>query len=724
MSTIYRLVGRIEEGELAELYKAAQQPGGDVVVKLFHPRTSDPAYARTLAETAGKLGTLRHPSIVQYLDIGFALERLAVVREYVDGFTLGTSLQRLHTKEVLLPSPIALFLVIQLLEAAQRAHEAGVIHGAITPGNVLLSRAGMPSLCEFGALNALMSVPTLKATFAGRGRSAYRAPEVGRGEPATEQSDIYSLAAIAYELLTLREPVVPGGGISTRREGLPPPSRLDRRINARLDPIIMRALDPSAQRRFRSCAEFGNALRNFLAASGGMPGTEELRRFASELFPNEVNLAVMGPVPSAEPFKLTPISGAEIAHLHAEEFENSVVARPTYSRPALTDEEANAETQEAPPMFEEFKPSERPTAAAPQYTPSDSQRPTAAATVQYTPPPADEATVARPTASSMEWDAPPGDAPPKPGGRRQPQVPLGGEGDSVSPSRRNPRLKVVEDYSAPLTQETQATSASRAPPSFVRPNPVAQAQADSQAAQAATRVGQPSPRLAPPPVASMAFRSDARESDEARNRPEVPMPPPTSEDIPRAGGKPRSATLMQRLRAIEDRRGRFVALAAAIAIVGVLSFLAAAWQFNTPAPADTQPQQPQAAVDPKATAVSGPLQEYLDKQKQQQQQPGKQQQPSTSPTPRAESTRPKATPETPAETAPAAAKDSAFLSLRTNVPAYVYIDGERVKRTPLTRYPVKPGSRTIAVEAVGTSEKRQFNLRFSKGQHRAMEETF
>jgi serine/threonine-protein kinase len=291
----------------------------------------------------------------------------------------------------------------------------------------------------------------------------------------------------------------------------------------------------------------------------------------------------------------------------------------------------------------------------------------------------------------------------------------------VAPSRsgRNPRLKVVEDYSAPLTQETEATSAGRAPPpSLVRSNPVSPSEA-----QAPTRAGAslPSPRLAPPAVASMAFRSDVRESDSARHRPEVPMPPPTSEDVPRVGGKPRSATLMQRLVAIEGRRTRFVALAAAIAIVGVLSFLAAAWQFNTPAPPAEPPQAAQPPPDPKATAVSGPLQEYLDKQEQKAAQPA-----------RAESPRPKPAAEAPAaqaegkdEAAPAAPRDSAFLSLRTNVPARVYIDGERVnQRTPLKRFPVKPGSRNIAVESIGTAEKRQFSLRFSKGQHRVMEETF
>lgn len=726
MSTPYRLTGRIEEGELAELYKATQQPGGDVVVKLFHPRTSDPDYARNLAETSRLLGALRHPGIVQYLDIGFVKQRLAVVREYVDGFTLGTALHRLHTKEVLLPTPLALYFVIQLLDAAQRAHDSGIVHGAITPGNIMLSRAGVPSLADFGALRALLAVPQLKATFAGRGRSAYRAPEVSRGEPATEQSDVYSLGAIAYELLTLREPEAPGGGLSTRREGLPPPSRLDRRINSRLDPIVMRALDPSPQRRFRSCGEFAQALRNFLGASGGMPGTDDLRRFASELFPNEVNLVTLGPAAFTESFLLTPVTGAEISDLHAEALEKSVIIRPTFSRSALTEEESNAETVEAAPAFEEFKPPEPARAFAPQ-EPGPAEEPAVRGTAaQYPGLARDEATATQApapvhpmlqdehtVAASMQWEAPPGAEPPKPVRRQaQQSVPLGGEADSpqLTRSGRHPRMKVVEDYTATPTVETTPT-VTRLPPSMVRANPVAQA----QEAQSSTRVGQP-PRDRPPPVVQAVFFPESRAAAAVADRSEVPMPPPTSDDVPaQRGFKPGKATQL-RLRAFENRRMMAMAIAGGIAIVGVLAFLTAAWQLNDADKLPPPPAEAPAPVDPKATASTGPLQDYLEKQQKQAQQP------------RPEPARPKAQASEASErddAPPSVHKDSAFLTLRANVAARVYIDGERVnRRLPLVRYPVKPGTRTITVESLGSAERRQFSMRFNKGQHRVMEETF
>ena len=213
-----------------------------------------------------------------------------------------------------LPPSLALYLVIELLELTEQVHQAGVVHGALTPGNVLLGETGQPSVCDFGALRALNSVPALARVFGAKGRAAYRAPEVAAGEAATFSSDVFSLGAIAYELLTLREAVGPKAqSVSVRREAPVPPSRLDRRINSRLDPIVLRAIDPSGGRRFARCAEFSQALRDFLSVSGGMPSREDLARFVADLFPNGVQIDGLGPVARPDPFNLESVEGAALA---------------------------------------------------------------------------------------------------------------------------------------------------------------------------------------------------------------------------------------------------------------------------------------------------------------------------------------------------------------------------------------------------------------------------
>jgi serine/threonine protein kinase len=307
----YRLLGRLETGELAELYKAQINKTQTVVMKLFHRPTSTMEYARSLADTSRALSGLTEVGILHELEIGMARGRLAVVRETFEGFTLGTALQRLSTKEVLLPPQVALYLVIQLLEAVEQAHQAGVIHGAITPGNVILSQTGQVGICDFGALRALQAAPALKA-FLAKGRSTYRAPELSQGAGTTAASDVYSLGAITYELLTLREATTGRPAeVSTRRDAIPPPSRLDRRINSRLDAVVMRTLEAQPGRRYKSCAELATALRNVLGDTGGMPTQADMQRFVTELYPNEVTLA-LGPVPFSDSFPLQEVRGADL----------------------------------------------------------------------------------------------------------------------------------------------------------------------------------------------------------------------------------------------------------------------------------------------------------------------------------------------------------------------------------------------------------------------------
>ncbi|QRO02240.1 protein kinase [Archangium violaceum] len=739
MSSSYRLTGRIEAGELAELYEAVQEPGGfKFVIKLFHPKTSDPRYATVLAQTYSVLNPLGSEGIVHVVDLGFVKDRLAVVREAVDGYTLGTALQRLNTKEVLLPPAIALHLVIQLLDAVERAHSVGVIHGAITPGNVLLSRAGQPRVADFGALRALLEVPQLKRVFAHRGRGAYRAPEVGRGDHPDVLADIYSIGAIAYELLTLREAVVPDGGVSTRRAGLPPPSRLDRRIHARLDPIILRALEGMSSRRFRSCGEFANALRNHLATNGGVPGPEELRRFVSELLPNEVSVGALGPVPFSERFTLTPISGVSLAQVNADALEKSVMVRPSFS-PALSD----ADTMEAPPAFEDYRP--EPTVApgpvmdrsvldsthifglskegsaevthfppkpeATRVSAKDKEAPRVPVTeLEATPVSAKdketpEATRVGPKEGSeagrqgppgddeQTWVAPPGAAPPKP--RRGPVLPQGAakEGTRIG---KNPRLRVVEDLTRPEPKPEEGDAEDRIDTAKMEPEHTVSRSRVSEGTVTRARI--------PPSM----VRGQTEKAPAEPDRSYIPMPPPTSPEVKAAVASQRLFTEERNLLADARRRRQMLALAGVIALVATVCFAIGVWRFT---------QRPQLDTDPKVSAVSGAVEQYL------------QQEPSPPPAP----ARPRnaSSPDPVVVSESGASEDSqksgiAYLTISANLPARAYIDGVRVKRNlPLARYPVRSGTREIIVETTGTPRQREkFQVRLDRGEHKKLEQLF
>ncbi len=312
-----------------------------MIVKLFHPRTSDASYARVVAGVENQLQRLTQPGIAHVHRVGLAKQRLAIVRDDFGRFTLGQALTRLNTREVYLPPAVALSLVIELLEVLETAHAVGVVHGAITPGNVLLAEDGRVGVADFGALAALQASPSLRKAFAGKGRSSYRAPELGGSEPATIASDLYALGALAYELLTLREASTGHSALPTRNEKLPPPSRLVRSLSTRIDPVVMRALELDPTRRPRSCAEFAAALREYLFANGGMPEQADLRTFVDDLFPKDVVLGALGPVPF-ETFDIEDITG--VLEIQAEFSE--VAVRPPFSGGEIghqpTDTEASA----------------------------------------------------------------------------------------------------------------------------------------------------------------------------------------------------------------------------------------------------------------------------------------------------------------------------------------------------------------------------------------------
>jgi eukaryotic-like serine/threonine-protein kinase len=718
MSSTYRLTGRLETGELAELYDAVREDDGlPVAIKLFNPKTSDPRYATTLASTYGVLNPLASEGLVHVLDMGFVRNRLAVVREAVEGPGLGLALQRLNTKEVILPPSVALVLIIQLLDAVERAHAAGVVHGAITPGNVLLARSGHLRVCDFGALEALLAVPELKRAFAGRGRSAYRAPEVGKGGAPTSLSDIYSIGALAYELLTLREAVLPeGGGVSTRRASLPPPSRLDRRLHARLDPIILRALEPTPSRRYGACAEMAHALRGFLANQGGLPGVEEVRRFVTEMFPNGVSLTTPGPVPFAEDFSLTPISGVTLAQVSAVALDQSVVARSPFS-PAPSE----ADTMDAPPAFEEYHPSLFPNTPPlgvvqqkldPKVLESThilaGQAPAAPGTedthVRATVPPPGEGGVevthfgARPDKSpsgrmaaaasrpqgapgddEQTWVAPPGAAPVKSSRRAPVSLAGGGEGTRVG---KNPRLRIVEDFSKPVP--------AREDPEDTRDT------AKIEMTQTRVRAVRPAP-AAPPPPAVQSPDSYAA------------LPAPTQSGLPAAERGSRGRLFTEERNLLEDarRRRRLMTVAGSVAGVGLVFFAFGLWRFT---------QRPQVDTDPGVAAVSGAVREYL----REPPRPA----PAPTPTPAAP---PPVVVETPASTEPPAAKaEQAFVSLSANRPARASINGVPIKRSlPLTKYPVKPGDVEITVETLHVPRQRQvFHVYLKGGEHHQLKQLF
>lgn len=238
---IIQFVGR---GGMGAVYKVRQKNLDRVVaLKVFLHRDDDPEFAARFQREARALARLNHPNIVTVHDFGVRENAHYLIMEFIDGLNL----RQLCAEERLSPD-MALQMVPQLCDALQYAHDNGVIHRDIKPENLLLDTNGRINIADFGL--AKMTGPdnngTLTRTQQVMGTLNYMAPE--QRERPTEvdhRADIYSLGVVIYEMLTGELPL---GRFQ------PPSSKSD--VNAKLDEVVMRALEKEPDRRYQQASEF------------------------------------------------------------------------------------------------------------------------------------------------------------------------------------------------------------------------------------------------------------------------------------------------------------------------------------------------------------------------------------------------------------------------------------------------------------------------------------
>ena len=194
----YRLRERLGAGGMASVYRAHDELlDRDVAVKLIAERfAADPAHVERLRREARLCARLAHPNILAVLDAGVQ-PRDFIVMEFVDGFDAHRLVQR---RGRLTPGQ-AVHVVAQICDALAHAHDRGVVHGDVSPSNILLRRAdGRAKLADFGLASRTGEVVR---TPAGEllGTPGYVAPEVLWGSEPTPRSDLYCLGAVAYRFL-------------------------------------------------------------------------------------------------------------------------------------------------------------------------------------------------------------------------------------------------------------------------------------------------------------------------------------------------------------------------------------------------------------------------------------------------------------------------------------------------------------------------------------------
>ena len=261
----YPILREIGSGATSRVY-LARDPFADreVAIKVLLPgKGADPETERMTHKSfmteASLAGKLNHPHIVDIYDAVIETDRSYLVMEYVPG----TTLEAHSSVANLLPLNKVVEIIFKCIRALEYAHNHGIIHRDIKPGNILLSKDGEAKVSDFGA--AFQQRQGLETSqMAGVGSPAYMSPEQIRMEKLNQQTDIYSLGVTMFRLLTGRLPFeahsYPGLTHAVLNMPAPAPSTLRPTLPPLLDQIVSKAMAKDPAVRYKSWLDFGKDL--------------------------------------------------------------------------------------------------------------------------------------------------------------------------------------------------------------------------------------------------------------------------------------------------------------------------------------------------------------------------------------------------------------------------------------------------------------------------------
>jgi serine/threonine protein kinase len=232
----------------------------EVAIKTLHFSESDPAINAVLLDEARTVSKLHHPNVVPIHDAGVQAGDIYLVFEFIDGGSLHDAL---HSHGPM-PSARAADLMRQVTDALAQAHALGIIHRDLKPSNILLDRAGVPRVMDFGI--AARTADTFDRGTGLVGTPSYMAPEYVTGRAVSERMDVFAAGLILMEMLTGERVFRGGGADALLRRIVQEPVTLPKAagIDDRLGDIILRACAHDPAQRFPTAAEMCRALDAYL----------------------------------------------------------------------------------------------------------------------------------------------------------------------------------------------------------------------------------------------------------------------------------------------------------------------------------------------------------------------------------------------------------------------------------------------------------------------------
>ena len=257
----YRVLERIGRGGMATVYRA-YHPGLDrhVAIKVLPEFfAEDENYRERFQQEARSVARLKHPAILDVFDFGQENGITYLVLELIEGGTLADRVG----------SPIDLEEAVRVLgqvaEGLDHAHSHGVLHRDIKPSNILIRKDGSPVIGDFGLAKMVGSIRKLTGSGTVMGTPEYMSPEQAADDPVGPASDRYSLAVVAYEMLTGRVPFDADSPsavlLSHLNKPMPPTHELKGELSAHVEDVLRKALAKPPDDRYATAAEFVAALR-------------------------------------------------------------------------------------------------------------------------------------------------------------------------------------------------------------------------------------------------------------------------------------------------------------------------------------------------------------------------------------------------------------------------------------------------------------------------------
>jgi eukaryotic-like serine/threonine-protein kinase len=281
----YKILGELGRGAMGIVYRA-QDPALDRVVALKTIVLGDGAeagidYHKRFFLEAKAAGKLTHPSIVTTYDFGEEEGLAYLAMEFLEGTEL-----RARLKEGALPAVEAVEIARQIADALGFAHERGVVHRDIKPGNIMLVGRGQAKIMDFG-IARMRASDHKTSTGVVLGTPKYMSPEQVAGSPVDHRSDIFSLGIVFYEMLTGVR-LFAGDDVTQIMHNLThvehePPTRLKPELPAMLDFVVARTLKKDPAVRYQDAYELAADLATCLAELHGRDVAEQDAKNAKDL---------------------------------------------------------------------------------------------------------------------------------------------------------------------------------------------------------------------------------------------------------------------------------------------------------------------------------------------------------------------------------------------------------------------------------------------------------